>query len=301
MSAAPVEARFTIIEPGVYTIPEDAYHADPVPGRSLSSSGAKKLLPPSCPAKFKYDRDHGQAPKQAFDFGHAAHAKVLGVGAPVVIVQKTAKDGTKSDADDYRTKSAQEHCDEIRASGATPLLASEKAQVDGMAAALAEHPVASALFDPEHGTPEQSLFWDDLRFDVMRRCRLDWLPVPRNGRLILADYKSTVSAEPRSFAKSMANYGYAMQAGWNLDLAIALGLGDESSAFLFVAQEKTPPYVVSVFEPDSDALRLGRRRNDQALEVYAECTAHDHWPGYVEDVALLSLPAWAAYEFGDVA
>jgi hypothetical protein len=296
-----VEATFVVTEPGVYTIPEDAYHADPVPGRSLSSSGAKKLLPPSCPAKFKHDRDHGQAPKQAFDFGHAAHAKVLGVGAPVVIVQKTAKDGTKSDAEDYRTKSAQEHCDEIRASGATPLLASEKAQVDGMAAALTEHPVASALFDPDHGEPEQSLFWHDLRFGVMRRCRLDWLPAPRNGRLILADYKTTVSAEPGSFRRSMANFGYHMQAAWNLDLAVALGCGDESSAFLFVAQEKTPPYVVSVFEPDAEALRLGRRRNDLALEVFSECMSTDTWPAYVPDVALISLPPWATYDYGDAA
>ena len=37
-------AEFTA---GVYDIPEDLYHRDPVPGGSLSCSGAKKLLPPS--------------------------------------------------------------------------------------------------------------------------------------------------------------------------------------------------------------------------------------------------------------
>jgi hypothetical protein len=47
-----------ITEPGVYDIAEDHYHADPVPGGSLSNSGAKKLLPPSCPAKFAYEREH---------------------------------------------------------------------------------------------------------------------------------------------------------------------------------------------------------------------------------------------------
>src|SRR5258708_26204894 len=41
---------------GVYGIPADAYHADPIEGGSLSSSGARRLLPPGCPALFRQDR-----------------------------------------------------------------------------------------------------------------------------------------------------------------------------------------------------------------------------------------------------
>jgi len=37
-------ADYEVTEPGVYDIPEDAYHRDPVKGGSLSYSGAKKLL-----------------------------------------------------------------------------------------------------------------------------------------------------------------------------------------------------------------------------------------------------------------
>lgn len=40
---------WTITEPGVYDLPAEVYHADPVEGGSLSSTGARKLLPPSCP------------------------------------------------------------------------------------------------------------------------------------------------------------------------------------------------------------------------------------------------------------
>ena len=40
-------------ELGVYDLPAAAYHRDPVEGGSLSASGAKKLMPPSCPALFK--------------------------------------------------------------------------------------------------------------------------------------------------------------------------------------------------------------------------------------------------------
>ncbi|MBO0827768.1 MAG: hypothetical protein J2P24_08300 [Streptosporangiales bacterium] len=51
-------ADVMITEPGVYNLPAAVYHADPVPGGSLSQSGAKKLLPPSCPALYRYWADH---------------------------------------------------------------------------------------------------------------------------------------------------------------------------------------------------------------------------------------------------
>jgi hypothetical protein len=75
-----------ITQPGVYDLPADVYHADPVPaelGGSLSSSGAKLLLPPSCPAIYQWARTHPTY-SDAFDFGHAAHKKVLGAGAEIV-------------------------------------------------------------------------------------------------------------------------------------------------------------------------------------------------------------------------
>ena len=54
MGAAGIaEAEVVVDEPGVYDgLDEAAYHADPVPGGSLSASGAKLLLPPSCPALY---------------------------------------------------------------------------------------------------------------------------------------------------------------------------------------------------------------------------------------------------------
>ncbi|MGW9447058.1 hypothetical protein, partial [Bacillus mobilis] len=59
MTATDERTLSAITRPGVYDgIPEAVYHRDPVPGGSLSSSGARKLLAPSCPALFKYDQEH---------------------------------------------------------------------------------------------------------------------------------------------------------------------------------------------------------------------------------------------------
>ena len=263
-------------------IPEDVYHADK---GSLSVSGAKKLLPPSCPAIFKYELDHGQQQRDVFDYGKAAHKEALGVGAEVVVV----------DADNWMTKAAKEAKVAAYAEDKVPLLAKDKAAVDAMGAALQAHPLASALLDPDNGKAEVSAFWDDPTFGVLRRCRFDWLREAKGGRLLLVDYKSCASAERNTFAKAAASYGYDMQAAWYTDLAYGLGLADDIS-FLFIAQEKTAPYLVNVIELDAPSIERGRKRNDKALGIYRDCTEADVWPSYSDDVELVSLPRWAFYE-----
>jgi hypothetical protein len=164
-----------------------------------------------------------------------------------------------------------------------------------MAAAIRQHPIASALLDPDHGTPEVSGYWQDEQHDVTRRFRLDWMPDTDGGRLIVPDYKTCPSASPESIRKAVANFGYFMQDPWYRDGLAALDVA-EDIAFVFIFQEKTPPYVVTVVELDDEAVRLGRMRNDQALQVFRECTATGVWPGYADDVELISLPRWATYE-----
>jgi hypothetical protein len=272
------------IQPGVtYDLDETIYHAHP---DSLSHSGAKRLIPPGSPAAFKYYRDFGEPPSDAFDFGKAAHRLVLGAGPDLVGI----------DADDWRTKAAKEQRDEARAHGVVPLLLRDLHRVEDMAEALREHPVARALIQPDDGQPEVSLFWYDLRAEVMLRARLDWLRDPRDGRLILVDYKSSVTADPWEFARAAARYGYHSQAAWYSDGAKACGLSDDVS-FVFVVQEKVAPYLVSVVELDSEAVRAGRSRNRKAIDLYAHCTQTGHWPGPADtDVTLVSLPSWATRE-----
>jgi hypothetical protein len=266
----------------VYDMPEAEYHAHP----ALSASGAKRLLPPGCPALFKWEREH-PVHKDVFDFGSAAHREVLGAGGPVEV-------GAFSD---YRSKDARSWRDGCRAEGRTPILVGDWDQVLGMARAIREHPVASALLDPDRGRPEVSLFWRDEGNGVDRRSRFDWLPDASDGRLIIPDYKTAQSAEPGAFARSAATYGYHQQAAWYMDAAVALGLAEPGGvSFVFIAQEKTAPYLVTVCELDPYAIDVGRRLNDRACQVFAECTATDTWPGYSEDVELIYLPSWALKE-----
>ncbi|MGW1122832.1 PD-(D/E)XK nuclease-like domain-containing protein, partial [Streptomyces tanashiensis] len=89
-------------------VPAEVYHADRT---SISSSGLRALLDPSCPAQFKYDRDQPPAPKKTFDVGHAAHKLVLGEGPDLEVVE-----GARWD-----TKVAKAQVAEIRERGGIPL------------------------------------------------------------------------------------------------------------------------------------------------------------------------------------
>lgn len=275
----------TITEPGIYDgIPNNAYHADPVPSKSLSVSGAKMLLAPSTPAHFRYAQDNPGEHKDVFDYGTAAHSVVLEGDETVLAVV---------DAPDWRTKKAQDAKVEAYAKGKTPLLTKDLAQVRAMAAAIKAHPIASRLFSG--GKPEQSAFWQDKATGVWRRARFDWLPeIDPKRRLIIPDYKTAASAATAKFAKSAADLRYYMQQAWYSDAILEMGLHHDV-AFVFVVQEKTAPYVVNVIELDSVALRLGRDMNRRAIEVFDLCQRTGHWPQY-SGINLTSLPIWAERE-----
>lgn len=267
------------IKPGLhFDLPEADYHGHT---GSLSVSGAKVLL--KAPALYQWQREH-PVYKDVFDFGSAAHAKVLGVGSPIVVHEYDA-DKVKSPKATNAWKAEQA---EVRESGGVLLLPEEFARVEAMAAKLREHPLANRILT--EGEAEVSAFCDDDATQVLRRSRFDW----HESSGILADYKTTVCAEPGAFARSAATFGYHMQAAWYLDIAIDLDLSPRG--FLFIAQEKEPPYLVSVTELVGDALDVGRARNRAALERFRDCTESGIWPGYSPDITPIDLPRWAYYD-----
>lgn len=298
----------TIGQVGVHEgVPHEVYIADPVPGGSLSSTGAKRLLPPSCPAKYRWYADHPQV-KHEFDLGHAAHLHVLGAGAPIEVIQKTTTRTdpktkeivtTVEDAGDRRTDSAKKHEVAIRTAGRMPLLASELADVRAMAAAIRRDELAMALLDDDLGQAEVTLVAQDPRTGVMLRARIDWLRQTEAGRVRAVDYKTTTCAEPEALRRQMYSYGYHVQSAFYLYVLRLLGLAGNGSRFVFLAQEKEPPYLTSAYEPDPEALAVGLAKVERAIEIYHDCKAADVWPGYSDEVLRLSLPRYALTERED--
>lgn len=275
-----------IDQPGVYDMPADAYHADPVMGGSLSSTGARKLLPPSCPAIFDHERRNGQQHRTEFDIGHAAHALILGAGADLEVI----------DASDYKAKAARDARAAAYAEGRTPLLRAQFEQVTAMADAVRKHPVAGQLFQPGTGDAEKTLVWRDDESGVWCRAMVDWMPLEplTTGQQLIVDLKTTASAEPDHAQRSLDQYGYHQQADWYIDGHTTLDLGGGiEPAFLFVFVEKSPPHLVTIGQPDPEALHWGRIRNRKARDVYRRCCDSGEWPGYTDQIVSLSLPGYA--------
>ena len=268
-----------VTEPGVYTMDAETYHADPCPAPSLSSSGARKLLK-HCPARYWYDRQNPPEPSGAFVLGSAAHEWLLeGETWPqrhVVLPEDH----------DNRTKDGRARVEAIKAAGKRPVTADQWTAIRDMKAALDAHPFAGAAF--RNGRPELSLFWRDDRFGIWCRARPDWLP---NAGTIVADYKTCVSAHPDDLRKAIANHGYDQQADWYMRGIKALGLMTHPT-FVFVFQEKAPPYLVTVVTLEEAALLAGGMKNERAAAIFAKCLRTGQWPGYADDVVCLDLPEW---------
>lgn len=267
------------VQPGVYDIDAELYHSDPIPGGSLSSTGAR-VLATQCPAAFKYQLDNPQPYKAEFDFGTAAHKVVLDDGPELVVVDK----------DIWNTNEVKATVRKIRAEGNIPLKQRDLDKVHAMAKALREHPEAAQLLEPGSGVAEQSLFWEDR--GVWRRARIDWLR--HDGTLV--DYKSARSANPSKLPNHILDYGYHQQQEYYRDGALELGLTELVCPFKFIFQEKEPPFLVSVIELDATASAIGRHLNERALNTYALCRESGEWPGYLQ-TPLVSLPAWVERQY----
>lgn len=277
----PVPVQVT--RPGVYDLPADVYHADPVPGGSLSSTGARRLLPPGCPAIYRHERDNGRPPKNTFDFGHAAHRLVLGVGPDLHV----------TDVDEWRTDDVKAEVDEARAAGKVPIRPKDYEIVKAMATELWQCELASLLL--AGGKPERAIFWRDREYpDVVRRTMLDWLPdPPKSGRMIVPDYKTAKKVDRESLRKDMWDYGYHRQADWALNGIETLGVAEAGEArFVFIAQMKDPPYLVEIFEPDYTAGLAAEHDNRRAVRLYAECARRGRWPGHSVTAEWLETGVW---------
>jgi exodeoxyribonuclease VIII len=118
---------------------------------------------------------------------------------------------------------------------------------------------------------------------VKCRCKADF----SNARFIV-DLKTTASAAPEDFIKSVYNYRYHVQAALYMDLM-------QIDRFFFIAVEKEAPFNVELYELDSESIEIGRQEYKKDIETYKHCIMSGVWPGYNkdQDITIISLPNWA--------
>jgi len=281
------DAPFIITEPGVYDIAEADYHSDVyIDGHSLSSSGARCIIN-ECPAIFREQQLRPSRFTAEKDLGKAAHTWLLEGDSFADRYEILPPSHTGSNnAGKLRVKS-------IKAAGLQPVSHADFRIIKAMHKALVEHEFAHGAF--QNGLSEKSLYWRDELTGIWCRSRNDFLPQKNR---IIADYKTTRCAAPAALEKDIYTYKYHQQADWYLEGVRALKL-IKDPVFLFVFQEKTPPYLVTCIVCSNAALLWGKKANRKAREVFADCIESGTWPGYVSDITTLDLPNYAEYQLTD--
>ena len=129
----------------------------------------------------------------------------------------------------------------------------------------------NAYLNAKGKVAEASIYWYEE--DVLCKCRPDMLCPPlkepnSDNKIVIIDYKTTISCEPFSFNKSVKKYGYDMQAAWyrrGIQMA-----GYDVEDFVFIAQEKVHPYASKVFRITEEQMNFGWTMMENYLEEYKE-------------------------------
>lgn len=219
-----------------------------------------------------------QEPTPAMILGTALHTAVL---EPQLWDQQFA---VPPQAFDRRTKVGKELAQafEAEAEGKTVLTPDDADRIRRMADAVHRHPASSFLLELP-GIREASYFWPDFDTGLECKCRPDW---HSKDHRIIVDVKTTEDASPRGFAKSVANFRYHVQAFWYQRPF------PEAEQFLFIAVEKSPPYLVAVYAATPAMVAAGGRAADRDLRQIAACRESGVWPGYSDEIQPLDLPTW---------
>ena len=165
-----------------------------------------------------------------------------------------------------------------------------------MQKALYDTPFVKFFIKGEH---EKSFFWTDEESGIHCKCRPDSYGEVK-GNYVCVDLKTTKCAETDTFMRDSIKFGYDIQA-YHYCEGLKKAYGKDFK-FIFIAQEKTAPYLVNVLEADDMFMRSGRELRKNLLEKYKKALETDVWEGYMSETSginVLSVPKWIADSLED--
>lgn len=154
-----------------------------------------------------------------------------------------------------------------------------------MADAVIKHPFAIKCL--AEGRSEMSVFWQDKETGLDCKCRPDRIPDGEHG--VIVDIKTTTDASQKAFRSTIMRYGYHRQAAFYID-----GFNSVCSAnvdaFIFIAVEKDPPYMVGCYTLENMFIDYGRSEYRRLMELEKECRK-EGYPHYIDEgLVELQLP-----------
>lgn len=268
------------------TVYEEISNAEYRKRDGISASDLKKMM--KSMATWKYSKENpeeGDTP--AFKFGRAYHKFCL---EPYDF----DNEWIVSPKFDRRTKEGKEAAAKFEKDAEGKEVIDEETYqiLVEMREALYKTPYVKKLIYGEH---EKSFFWTDAKTGIPCKCRPDSYG-EFGSQKIIVDLKTCSDAETSVFMRDAIRFGYDIQAAHYVDGME--NISNENYSFVFIAQEKTAPYLVNVLQADDYFMQNGRKVRDSLLETYMKCIELDEWPGlmgFAEDktyIQSLSVPEW---------
>lgn len=270
----------------VENLPAKAYHSDDAVGSSLA-----RKLQSTTPMHAKEMMETPMS-SLALASGSALHAAML---EP----ENDLAQAVVSPDVDKRTKAGKEIHAEFDAlnEGRCIITPVQAQQVDGMIAACnrdwrIKHCLSACK------KREVSVFGEIAGFPA--KARLDaW-----NGHGMVCDLKSTRDLAC-DFEKSIANFGYGMQAAWyRAVLRSAMEsqgrmLPDDFS-FVFLVVESVAPFGTAVYRMSDEVMDCYSERLPELQKLWWKCVVENKYPGWPQDdVVDIGLPPWAMKKLQD--
>ena len=226
------------------------------------------------PEKFKYFLEQPVEQTPAMAFGSACHKAILepdDFGNEFAVAPNVDK-RTKEGKETWATFIEQN-------AGKTIISRDDAEVIEGMETALLLCPLAKKLIYGK-GETEVPFFWTDKDTGEKCKVKLDRL-VKYNRKTYVVDYKTTQCADTFRFNSDMWKLGYHLQAAMYTEGVMKSKKLKKRPGFLFVAQEKKPPYSVNVIEVSEEVMNAGVAKFHQLLDKLHACKVIDQWPGYL--------------------
>lgn len=256
-------------------IDNDDYHSGP----GISKSGLWTIYSKT-PAHYRFaEREENPA----FDFGTACHFAILEPEKFETSVMRGPPDRRGNNWKDAQAEAVN--------TKRLLLTAGDYDSVLTIRDAVHADAWLNALIVSPHSEVEHSAYWVDEETGMLCRSRPD---LYRSDLGIIVDVKSSVSAHPDDFARSVVNYGYHAQEAWYTEGHRANGRTVDG--FVFLVWEKKAPFVTAKYELPPAIVAEGNAIMRKALSTYASCLRADRWPGYSDEVQELSFKPWAFNE-----
>lgn len=239
-----------------------------------------KVLLDKTPAHLKAVYHPSESESECLIVGRAIHCLMLEPQGTFFKEFESLPEGHGS------TKEVKDAKKAIINSGKTPLSPKQYDLVFDLEMALRNNDTINDLLSEGEG--EKELYANIEGVDC--KGKLDWY---RNG--IIVDLKTVQDASANGFAKQCATYHYDFQAAFYSELARQNGL--KVNHFIFVAVEKTAPFLTATYIATPQVIENGTRKYKQALKIWKECHELNQWRGYPTGIQELTLPTWAEVHY----